>query len=100
MCMPYGIIYLVTNAVNGKQYVGQTVRPLTRRWQCHLLSASDGSMGALHGAIRKYGAEAFRVKQIDLAETLEELNKKEVYYIAQLKTLAPSGYNLTLGGEG
>ena len=96
----YGIIYCITNTVNGKQYVGQTVRTLARRWQFHLRSAKDGSAGKLHRAIRKYSAEAFKIEQIDSAEFFKELNGKETCHIARLKTLAPSGYNLTMGGEG
>ena len=95
-----GIIYCATNTVNGKRYVGQTVRSLKRRWQFHLKSAKDGSECTLHRAIRKYGAEAFKVEQIDFAESPEDLNEKEVRYILLLKTLTPNGYNLTRGGEG
>lgn len=95
----YGIIYCITNAVNEKKYVGQTIHTLKWRWRWHLQSARDGSQGALHCAIRLHGAEAFRIEQIAFASTLEELNKKEVLYIALMKTLAPDGYNLTTGGE-
>jgi hypothetical protein len=42
----------------------------------------------------------FNVEQIDFAESSKELNKKEVFHIMRLKTLAPRGYNLTTGGEG
>jgi group I intron endonuclease len=96
----YGLIYCATNTVNGKKYVGQTVKSAARRWQFHLKSAKDGSACALHCAIRKYGAEVFELETIGLADTLDELNKKETYYIGRLKTLAPDGYNLTTGGEG
>ena len=95
----FGIIYRATNTTNGKQYVGQTTHTLKLRWQYHLYSAKSHSSYSLHRAIRKYGAEAFIVEQIDFAESLEELNEKEVQYILQLSTLAPGGYNLTTGGE-
>lgn len=95
-----GIVYLVTNTVSGKQYVGQTTHRLKVRWKHHLKSVRNGSTCALHCAIRKYGAVIFKVEQIDSAETLDKLNEKEVYYIATLKTLAPGGYNLTIGGDG
>jgi hypothetical protein len=55
------------------------------------------SQGALHCAIRKYGAEAFKIEQIDSAESLEELNEKEVYHVARLGVYG-GGYNLTPGG--
>lgn len=95
----YGLIYCATNTVNGKKYVGQTVKSAARRWQFHLKSAEHGSACSLHCAIRKYGAEVFRLESIDSAETSDELNKKETYHIGRLKTLAPGGYNLTTGGE-
>jgi len=98
--MACGIIYCITNSVSGKQYVGQTVRSVKMRWQIHLQQAKADSPCFLHQAIRKHGAEVFKVKQVDSAETLEELNEKEVHYIEKLKTLAPDGYNLTVGGEG
>ena len=96
----YGVIYCITNAVNGKKYVGQTRDSIERRWSGHLHSTRAGSSCALHSAMRKYGVKNFKIEQLDTAESLEELNEKEVYLIVQLGTLAPSGYNLTTGGEG
>jgi group I intron endonuclease len=95
----YGLIYCITNAVNGKQYVGQTVRTLEQRWQFHLRAAREFSGCALHSAIRKYGIEAFAIQQIDVAESQDELNEKEIHHVARLGTLAPGGYNLTSGGK-
>lgn len=95
----FGIIYCVTNTVSGKQYVGQTTYPLEVRWRYHLKSTREGSTCALHCAIRKYGAESFKFEQLDVADSADDLNEKEVYYVAQRGTLAPSGYNLTIGGE-
>ena len=91
---------MITNAVNSKQYVGQTTYSLKYRWECHLSAAKRGVNCALHHAIRKYGDESFRIKQIDSAESFNELNEKEAHHIIQCGTLAPSGYNLTTGGEG
>jgi group I intron endonuclease len=96
----FGIIYVITNTANGKQYVGQTTLGLDVRWWYHVYSAGRGLKYALYRSIRKYGVEAFKIEQIDVAETLEELNEKEAYHILRLKTFAPNGYNLTTGGEG
>lgn len=94
-----GAVYCVTNAANGKQYVGQTTLTLVNRWKLHLKSALDCfSMGALHCAIRKYGVEAFAVEQIDAAESQDELNEKEIHHVARLGTYG-GGYNLTPGGR-
>lgn len=93
------IVYCITNAITGKKYVGQTRNTLAKRWWWHKLYAARGSSSAIHGAIRKYGESAFKLSQLDVARSLEELNQKEIFYIKQLNTLAPSGYNLTTGGD-
>ena len=95
----YGIIYCITNTVNGAQYVGQTTYALKVRWRHHLRCARQVHGGALQNAIRKYGHAVFKIEQMDSAKSQEDLNEKEIYWIAQLNTLAPRGYNLTGGGD-
>lgn len=92
------IIYLITNMVNGKQYVGQTTRSLQQRWREHCCNSSQCTY--LHNAIAKYGKENFKVEQIDIAIDQEELDYKESQYIKFYNTLAPNGYNLDTGGKG
>jgi len=94
------IIYLVT-APSGHQYVGQTIRTLTKRWaeHCYYARESDHEY-ALYNAIRKYGPEQFKVEILKEVQTKAELDFYEQFYIQTLNTLAPNGYNLTLGGEG
>lgn len=91
------IIYTITNRVNGKQYVGQTIYSLERRWRLHCSKYSGCT--AIHNAIEKYGVSNFEINIIDHATTQQELDEKEQYWITTLKTLAPSGYNLKCGGE-
>ena len=90
------IIYLVTNKLNGKQYVGQTIRPISERWRDHCRVNDDNYF---HRAIRKYGAENFNVDVIDVAKTEEELDQKEVFWIGKLCTMVPHGYNIKRGGN-
>lgn len=90
------IIYKVTNLINGKCYIGQTSRKLEVRWKAHLGSSH---CTALHNAILKYGKDSFMVEQIDSAETQEELNEKEIYWIKFYNSLSPNGYNLSIGGN-
>ena len=94
-----GLIYCITNTKNGKQYVGQTTCSVKARWQHHVKNARNLCLQPLYCAIRKYGEDAFVVKQIGAAESLDELNRKEIFYIAELSTLAPRGYNLEGGGR-
>ena len=96
----FGIIYCITNTVNKKKYIGQTRLGLSRRWQFHRNRAGKNSTFLLHKAIRKYGEKSFLVEQVDSADSLEHLNEKEIFYIKNLSTLSPNGYNLTRGGEG
>jgi len=91
------IVYVITNKINGKQYIGQTVQPLENRWSMHK-SGSSGCLG-LKAAFAKYGVENFIIEQLCEVNSLEELNKKEREFIKYMKTLAPNGYNLTSGGE-
>lgn len=100
--MPFGIIYLVTNKINGKQYVGQTVGTVHKRLKNHFLSAAPekGPTDFFHNAIRKYGCESFCIEEIDIAGSREELDNKEILHIRLRNTLAPCGYNLTSGGSG
>lgn len=90
------IVYCATNKLNGKRYVGQTVRPLAERWRDHCRVKDDNYF---HRAIHKYGAENFDVQVIDTAKSVEELDVKEMHWIETLGTLFPSGYNLREGGN-
>jgi group I intron endonuclease len=92
------IIYCVTNKINGKQYIGQTIQSLADRWYHHTYY-SNFRNNYFHNAIKKYGKENFEIKQIDRALTIEELNEKEKYWIKTMNTIVPNGYNLTMGGR-
>ena len=89
------VIYKITNQINGKIYIGQTVRALEERMRQH----KRNSKTAIDRALHKYGAENFSVEVIDTAETPEELNAKEIAWIASYNSMAPNGYNLCKGGE-
>lgn len=92
-------IYLRTNLVNGKQYVGQTVNFVNRErdWKC---LKSNYSSGIIDRARKKYGLENWKVEILRECETQDELNEWEIYYIKELNTKKPNGYNLTDGGFG
>lgn len=96
--MKVGSIYLITNTVNGKRYVGQTVLAISRRWASHRSNARRDSPILLHRAIKKYSPQSFTVKILCDANSLEDLNNLEVAMIAAHNTLAPNGYNLASGG--
>ena len=93
------LIYKVTNRVNGKVYIGQTTKTIQTRWKKHCIAAKSDNL-PFHKAIRKYGAENFTVEQIDIAASADELNKKEIYWIAFYNSRLPNGYNVCTGGGG
>lgn len=91
----YGYIYVWTNKINGKQYVGQVVsHRLDIREQRHLHDTDT----VFDKAIHKYGEENFERKLIDVANSREELDEKEILWIKEYGTFG-NGYNCTSGGK-
>lgn len=87
------IIYKITNKVNNKIYIGQTIRSLKERVQEHIRKK-----GTLNKAFNKYGIENFSIEIIEKCNSTEELNNKEIYWINRFNCLTPNGYNLCEGG--
>lgn len=94
--MAYGIIYVITCKLNGKQYVGQTTQLLEERFKEH----AHCKKTVIGRAIRKYGKENFRCEVLKHCESKEDLDAWEKFFIAALHCKAPFGYNLTDGGGG
>lgn len=90
-----GIIYKITNKVNGKSYIGQTRYTLEFRWRQHIHKKDNTYF---HNAIRKYGPENFTLEVLEECST-SNLNEREIFYIAKYNTFK-EGYNLTTGGDG
>lgn len=94
-------IYKITNLVNNKVYIGQTIRDPEIRFQEHLHNSKGKEY--LPCAIRHYGKENFIMEVIDTATSQQELDEKEIFWISYYNSYydAPNsnGYNLTLGGD-
>jgi group I intron endonuclease len=94
-------VYLVTNLINGKKYVGQTIQTLKKRWSSHGSDAKrNRGPHALVHALMKYGKQNFSIKTLRWCNSRKELNRMEKFYISKLNTKAPEGYNITDGGDG
>lgn len=91
------IIYKITNKINCKVYIGQTIQTLRERWLEHCSKHSN--CPAIKNAIKKYGKENFTVEQIDVACDRDELDFKEEYWIEYYDCISPKGYNLKGGGN-
>ena len=94
-------IYVITNNVNGKQYIGLSKNCL-KRWADHYSKAytskkEDDINKVLYKAMRKYGRENFSFRILEECSE-EQLQEREIYWIDQLKTY-DNGYNETRGGE-
>lgn len=93
-------VYIVTNLVTGKKYVGKGVSA-KKRWWHHCSMAAHGSAFPLHRAIRKYGRESFLVEMVAELSDESAAFHAEREAIARLGTRDPRrGYNATNGGEG
>lgn len=96
-------IYLITNKINGKQYVGKTENTIDERWKEHKQDYKKErcEKRPLYDAMSKYGVENFEIEEI---EYLEQggiiLSNRETYWIEQLGTYGHNGYNATKGGDG
>ena len=90
----FGAVYVITNRIDGKPYVGQTTRTLEQRFAEH--AKADSLLGK---AIRKYGAENFSIEILAACKTQAELDDKERLYIEKLNCKHPHGYNCTEGGR-
>lgn len=95
-----GVVYLVTNTVNGKAYVGKTQKTMEYRQKGHFKDARSEGKLPFHRALRKYGAKAFTWEVLNTSDRLFILNDLEASWIVLLRTKVPNGYNLTEGGEG
>jgi len=89
-----GCIYIVTNKVNNKQYVGQTIHTGAKRFYGHC--RDDNILGR---AIRKYEKDQFIIKEyIDIRDDWMDWAEQEI--ISHCNSIVPYGYNLHLGGQG
>jgi group I intron endonuclease len=95
----YGIVYKVTNLIDGKVYIGQTAQTLWRRRRAHEnLSAKPSTY--FHRALAKHGFGNFSWEIVDTCETKEALHAREQYWIDHCACMAPGGYNSAEGGKG
>ena len=81
-------VYLTTNLVNGKQYVGD--HTIKSQGKYYL-----GSGTILKQAIKKYGEENFFKEILKWFTTREKAYKSQQIYIYKFNTLSPNGYNIS-----
>lgn len=95
-----GFIYKVTNSVNGKVYIGQTMRTIPVRWAEHLRDSGmiptqkpcSKHVSIFHQALRKYGVKSFVVCQVEECDD-NYLDERERYWIKYYRS-SETGYNI------
>lgn len=122
----YGMIYKITNTINNKCYIGQTIVGVRKRYQIsdkielnygiYLYHKKANDRNDPHcnkyllQELEKYGYKNFKVEEnIDIVikenktkeELRDELDMKEKYWIKHYKSTDPKyGYNKSFGGRG
>lgn len=97
---PVSGIYIIANNVNGKVYVGKTVRNIKARWSEHKATLTSGKHHNTHlqNAWNKYGESAFEFQVLEYC-AIDQLDAREKHHIAIYKACGMS-YNMTSGGDG
>lgn len=95
-----GFIYKITNKVNGKIYIGKTLKTIEGRWKDHVedYQRPRFEKRPLYSAMKKYGVENFSVEEVEECSS-EILSEREIYWIDFYDSFR-SGYNATKGGDG
>lgn len=91
-------LYRITNKINGKFYIGQTVQPDKRWYQHKYMSEQDKPSMVISYAIKKYGADAFEFEVIAGCKNWNDANDIETLLVSQYSSLVPNGYNVAAGG--
>lgn len=97
--MKFGKIYLITNDINSKVYVGQTIQSLNKRFNGHCCYSKSDKSEAMYikRAIHKYGRDKFHITLLEECP-VNLLNEREKYWISFYNSYN-EGYNLTKGGQ-
>ena len=102
----YAGIYCFRNKMNGKCYIGQSIK-LRKRLLHHINNLENNRYDApIYRAFKKYGLENFELiilktyRDALSKEVKDKLDEDEKFYIKEYNSYAPNGYNQTLGGDG
>ena len=96
-----GCVYKATNSITGMVYIGKTMGSMiARRYDHEKRSKHQSARLFFHKAIKKYCPAAFVWEVMFYSDNEAVLTETERRQIKEIKTKAPSGYNLTDGGDG
>jgi group I intron endonuclease len=89
-------IYILTNKINGKKYVGQTTKEIKNRLYEHKHEANNRCKQIIHKAIKKYGWNNFDVTYFECSKEILDAMERILIYLWD--TQIPNGYNAESGG--
>jgi group I intron endonuclease len=89
------IVYVITNNINGKVYVGQTIRTFKQRLKQH--KDLKHSHNLLASALVKYGIDSFSHFENEVPRELCDNFERNLIELYNSRT--PHGYNLEGGGR-
>jgi hypothetical protein len=87
------IIYKITNKLTNKSYVGKHITK-------NINDKYMGSGQVLKQSFKKHGISNFTKEIIEECENEELMNQREIFWISELNTFSPNGYNINTGGKG
>jgi len=97
-------VYAITNAVNGKIYIGQHAGDDLQaylRLNCRYAETKANHKPYLYRAICKHGRENFSIRSLAQPIDCQQMDALEIFFIRVLETRnSEIGYNLTDGGDG
>lgn len=101
-------IYRITNQINSKSYIGQSINPY-RRWnKQHIYNTNrvkngaklgDNNIQLIHLKIAEYGIENFEFQILEEVDTQKDANLREEHWAEKYSSYAPAGYNIQKCGE-
>lgn len=94
-----GYIYKIQNLINGNVYIGQTIKPVEKRFQQHRNNYNKPyfSQLILYKAFNKYGLDNFSFETLEKIDN-DKLDEREKYWIDYYDSYR-NGYNMTIGGR-
>ena len=94
------VIYKITNTVNGKVYIGQTIQSNAKaRWYAHCAYVRKGKKSHLYDSMRKYGVENFTWEVIEQGNTVEQLNELEAKWVDYYRSITEVYNNREAGNN-
>ena len=97
-------IYKITNLINNKIYIGETIQPISHRWNQHISASLNKNRhdynSPIHNAIRKYGDNNFIVELVEECDDNIRFERESYYIEFYNSTNQANGYNLIKEGQG